>query len=102
MVLMIGLNLKTLVGTLGSYAIGTYGLYMLAIIGAGYLLGATDKSTRTVFALGAGSRNIVAALVVARASFDDPAVSVMLLVAFVVSLVVLLALARAMRLTATT
>ena len=74
-VLMIGLNLKTLVGTLGSYAIGTYGLYMLAIIGAGYLLGATDKSTRTVFALGAGSRNIVAALVVARASFDDPAVT---------------------------
>jgi bile acid:Na+ symporter, BASS family len=101
-VLMIGLNLKTLLGTVGSYAIGTYGLYMLAIIGAGYLLGATDKSTRTVFALGAGSRNIVAALVVARASFDDPAVTVMLLVAFIVSLVVLLALAKAMRLMATT
>jgi BASS family bile acid:Na+ symporter len=100
-VLMIGLNLRTLLGTLGSYAIGTYVMYMLAVIGAGYLLGAMDKSTRTVFALGAGSRNIVAALVVARASFDDPSVAVMLLVAFVVSLVALLALARAMRVTAT-
>ena len=99
-VLVIGLNLRTLLGTLGSYAIGTYALYMLAVIGAGYLLGAMDKSTRTVFALGAGSRNIVAALVVARASFDDPSVAVMLLVAFVVSLVALLALARAMRITA--
>ena len=77
-------------------------MYLLAVTGAGYLLGAMDKSTRTVFALGAGSRNIVAALVVARASFDDPAVTVMLLVAFVVSLVVLLALARALRLSAST
>jgi BASS family bile acid:Na+ symporter len=96
-VLMIGLNLKTLVGTLGSFALGTCALYLLAVVGAGYLLGATDKSTRNVFALGAGSRNIPATLVVANASLDDPAVNVMLVVAFVTSLVVLLVLARAMR-----
>jgi hypothetical protein len=96
-VLMIALNLKTLVGTFGSLALATYALYLLAIVGAGYVIGATDKSTQTVFALGAGSRNIAAALVVAETSFDDPAVMVMLLIAFVVSLVVLLALARAMR-----
>jgi BASS family bile acid:Na+ symporter len=96
-VLMIGLNLKTIVGTLGSFALGTYALYLLAIVGAGYLLGATDKPTRDVFALGAGSRNIPATLVVANASFDDPAVKVMLVIAFVASLVVLLGLASAMR-----
>lgn len=96
-ILMIGLNLKTLAGTVGSFAIGTYALYLLAIVGAAYLLGAMDKSTQTVFALGAGSRNISAAPVVAGASFDDPAITVMLLVAFVVSLVMLIALARTMR-----
>ena len=52
---MIERNLRTLLGTFGSYAIGTYALYMLATIGAGYLLGAMDKSTRTVFPLGAGN-----------------------------------------------
>ena len=45
----------------------------------------------TVFALGTGCRNLPAALVVARANSDDPAVTVMLIVAFVVSLIVLLA-----------
>jgi hypothetical protein len=66
------------------------------------LFGGRDGQVNTnrFCAWGAGSRNIVAALVVARASFAI-AVAVMLLVAFVLSLVALLALARAMRLTAT-
>ena len=99
-VLVVGLNLDTLAGTLGSFAIATYALYLVALMGAAYLLGAAEKPTRGVFALGAGSRNIAAALVVARASFDDPASSVMLIVAFFVSLIVLLGFARAMRPTA--
>lgn len=99
-VLMVGLNLSTLLGTLGSFAIATYALYLLALMGAAYLLGAAEKPTRSVFALGAGSRNIAASLVVARTSFDDPASSVMLIVAFFVSLIVLLGFARAMRPTA--
>ena len=96
-VLFIGLNLKTLLGTFGSFAIATYTVYLLAIMTAAYLLGAADAPTRNVFALGAGCRNLAAALVIARASSDDPAVTVMLIVAFAVSLVVLLGFARAVR-----
>jgi BASS family bile acid:Na+ symporter len=96
-VLMIGLNLKTLVSTLGSFAIGTYMLYLIIIIGMGYLIGAVDRPTQDVFALGAGSRNIPACLVIAGSSLNDPEVTVMLIVAFVVSLVGLLGLARVMR-----
>ena len=96
-VLMIGLNFKTLAGTLGSFAIGTYTLYVLVIVGASYLIGAADPPTQSVFALGAGCRNIPACLVIAGSSLNDPAVTVMLIVGFVVSLVVLLGLARAMR-----
>jgi BASS family bile acid:Na+ symporter len=96
-VLMVGLNLNTMAGTLGSFAIGTFALYVLAMVGIGHLLGGPDASTRPVFALGAGNRNIAAGLVVAGASFDDPAVTVMLLVASVVGLVLLLVLAKAMR-----
>ena len=96
-VLFIGLNLTTLLGTFGSFAIATYTVYLLAIMTAAYLLGAADAPTRNVFALGAGCRNLAAALVIARANSDDPAVTVMLIVAFAVSLVVLLGFARAVR-----
>jgi BASS family bile acid:Na+ symporter len=96
-VLLVGLNLKTVLGLFGSFAVASYTLYLLALIAAAWVLGAADKPTRNVFALGAGCRNIPAALVVAHESFDDPATQVMLVVAFVVSLVVLLPLARAMR-----
>jgi len=96
-VLMVGLNFKTLLTTIGSFAMGAYMLYLFALIGLGYLIGAVDRSTQTMFALGAGSRNIPACLVIASSSLSDPAVTVMLIVAFIVSLVVLLGLARVMR-----
>jgi BASS family bile acid:Na+ symporter len=96
-VLLVGVNLKTLASTFGSFAIGTYALFVLMMVGLSFLLGAADRATRPVFALGAGNRNIAAALVVAGASYDDPAITVMLLVASVVGLVVLLLLATALR-----
>ena len=96
-VLMIALNFKTLIGTLGSFAIGTYLLYLLILVGVSYLIGTVDPSTQNVFALGAAGRNVPACLIVASASLSDPAVTVMLIVAFVLNLVVLLGLARAMR-----
>jgi BASS family bile acid:Na+ symporter len=95
--LMIVLNFKTLLGTLGSFAIGTYLLYLFIIVGVSYLIGTVDASTRTVFALGAAGRNVPACLVVAGTSLGDPAVTVMLIVAFVLNLLVLPGLARAMR-----
>jgi bile acid:Na+ symporter, BASS family len=99
-VLLVGLNLTTVLSTFGSFAVACYTLYLLALIAAAWVLGAAERPTRNVFALGAGCRNIPAAFVVARESFDDPATQVMLVVAFDVSLVVLLPLARAMRPTA--
>ena len=67
------------------------------MVAIGHLLGGADRSKRTVFALGAGSRNIPAALVVAGASFSDPVITVMVLVGAVTGLVLLLVLAKAMR-----
>ena len=96
-VLMVGLNFRTLVGTLGSFAIGTYMLYLLIVVGAAYLVGAIDRPTQDVFALAAGCRNIPACLVIASSSLNDPAVTVMLIVGFVVSLVFLFGFARLMR-----
>ena len=96
-VLVVALNFKTLLSMLGSFAIGAYMLYLLIVIGIGYLIGAIDRPTQNVFALGAGSRNIPACLVIAGTSLSDPAVTVMLIVAFLISFVGMLALARAMR-----
>jgi predicted Na+-dependent transporter len=96
-VLMIGTNVRTLIDTFGSLAIATYALFVLAMVALGLALGGNDARTRGVFALGAGQRNISAGLVVAGASFDDPAVSVMVLIASVTGLIVLFAVAQAMR-----
>jgi presenilin-like A22 family membrane protease len=96
-VLLIGLNFRTLLGTVGSFAIGTYMLFLFLVVGVSYLVGSVDRPTQSVFALGAGSRNIPACLVIAGLGLSDPAVTVMLIVAFVVTLVGLLALARLMR-----
>ena len=45
LVLLIGLNLKAMAGTFGSFAIGTYAVYVLGMVGAGYLLGGSDRTT---------------------------------------------------------
>ena len=67
------------------------------MVGTGHLLGGPDTSPLPVFALGAGSRDIAAGLVVAGTGIDDPAVTVMLPVASVFGLVLLLVHAKAMR-----
>jgi len=96
-ILIIGLNFATIMSAVGSFAIGTYALYLLALAGIGYLAGAVDRDTRTICALAAASRNIPAALVVAGAGVADRAVAATLVVAFVVSLAVLLSLAWTLR-----
>jgi BASS family bile acid:Na+ symporter len=96
-ILLIGLNLETLAGTVGSFSIGTYAVFVLVMVGVGYIFGSGDAAEKAVSALGAGQRNIAAAMVVASAGFGDPQIIVMLLVASVVGLVVLLVIAKAMR-----
>jgi hypothetical protein len=42
-VLLVGLNLKTVLGTFGSFAVASYTLYLLALIAAAWVLGAAEN-----------------------------------------------------------
>lgn len=95
--LMIVLDLHAILDMFGSFILGTYSIFVLLMVGIGYAVGAIDRSTRPVFALCAGNRNVAAALVVAETSLHDPAVTVMLLAASLVGLLLLLGIAKAMR-----
>jgi BASS family bile acid:Na+ symporter len=97
LLLLVGLNSQALLDTLGSFAVGTYVLFVVAMVLLGYAVGGEDQRRRGVLALASGQRNISAALVVAVEGFDDPAVVVMLLVGAVVGLVVLLGAAAVLR-----
>lgn len=88
------LQFRAMLQMLGSFAIGTYVLFVLVMLAAAYLLAPRDPGTRPVFALGAAQRNVSAALVVAGASFSDPAITTMVLLSAVVGLVLLMAVAK--------
>lgn len=95
--LLVGLNLETLAGTLSTFAIPAAAIYVLGMAAIGHLLGGKDASKRIVSALCAGNRNFAVALVVAAASFEDPAITVMLLVTSITGLVLLLMITRLIR-----
>jgi predicted Na+-dependent transporter len=97
LVLLVGLNIQPLVGTLGSFAMGTYALFVCVMVLLGYALGGEDPGTRGVFALASGQRNVSAALVIAVENFNDPTVVVMVLVGAVVGLFLMLGTARLLR-----
>jgi len=97
LVLLVGLNLQALYAMLGSFAIGTYLLFVSALVLLGYAVGGTDPRTRSVFALASGQRNVAAALIVAVVSFKDPAVMIMVQMGAVVGLALLLGMARLLR-----
>ena len=56
----------------------------------GYLLGGSDGGIRSVLGLGAGQRNIAAALVVAGQNFTDPDVLITLIVIALIGLLILM------------
>jgi len=95
--LLVGLNLETMAGTLSTFAIPAAAIYVLGMAAIGHLLGGKDASKRIVSALCAGNRNFAVALVVAAASFEDPAITVMLLVTSITGLVLLLMITRLIR-----
>jgi bile acid:Na+ symporter, BASS family len=97
LVLLLGLNIQSLIDTLGSFAIGTYILFVMALVLLSYAVGGGDPGARGDFALASGQRNISAALVVAVENFNDPAVVVMVLVGAVVGLFLMLGTARLLR-----
>lgn len=92
MVLMVVLNFSNVVGLFGSGGLlASLILVVLSIVG-GYLLGSLGGSIKWVQALGAGQRNIAAAMVVATLNFGNDEV-VMVVVYSLITLIVMTPLA---------
>jgi predicted Na+-dependent transporter len=92
LVLMVVLNISNVVGLLGSGGLlASLILIILTTVG-GYLLGSLGKANSWVQALGAGQRNIAAAMVVATMNFGNDEV-VMVVVYSLIILVILIPLA---------
>ena len=94
LVLMLGLNIRNVIGLIGSG--GLLAVLLLSGVGAaaGYLLGGPGSDTRRVLALGTGQRNLAAALIVATGNFAAiPDVLILLAAAGLVQMVVMMPLA---------
>jgi predicted Na+-dependent transporter len=92
MVLMVVLNFSNVVGLLGSGGLlASLILVILTVVG-GYLLGKLGKAESWIQALGAGQRNIAAAMVVATMNFGNDEV-VMVVVYSLIVMVILIPLA---------
>ncbi len=70
-VLGVVLNFEAMIALVGSLGILAALIFLVVAVGAGYLLGGSDRSIKSVMALGTGQRNISAALVVAAQNFDS-------------------------------
>lgn len=82
---------------LGTGAILAAVLLTVGGFGVGYLISSQGFNRRAVMGLGAGQRNIAAALVVASQDFDDPKTLVMVVLFSVVDLLVLFPIALILR-----
>jgi BASS family bile acid:Na+ symporter len=95
--LLIGLNVEALLGTVGSWALFASALFVAFTLAAGFLLGGPEAGARRVLGLGTAQRNIAAALLIGTTSFSDPEVVTMLLVETIVGLFLLLIAAAFLR-----
>jgi BASS family bile acid:Na+ symporter len=93
-VLLTVVNLKSVLAVFGTGGILAGLLFLAAGYGIGWVLGGPAADTRRVLGLGTAQRNIAAALVVSRQSFDDPNVVVMVVVVAIVGLLILMPLSR--------
>ena len=87
-VLLVALNASALVGVIGSGAILAVMLDIIGLLAAGWLLGGRNVKTAGTLGLATAARNFGAAMVPAANNFDDPKVTVMLIVSAVVCLVI--------------
>ena len=92
MVLMVVLNFNNVIGMLGSGGLLASLILVILTVAAGYLLGILGGSEKWVQALGAGQRNIAAAMVVATMNFDNDVV-VTVIVYSLIGLVIMTPLA---------
>ena len=80
---------RELLAAIGTGAFIAAALLIGGALAVGYLLASGGSTNRSVMGLGAGQRNISAALLVATSNFSDPEVILMVLVASVVGLIAL-------------
>jgi BASS family bile acid:Na+ symporter len=92
MVLMIVLNFNDVIGLLGTGGLLASLILIVLTTAAGYLLGRLGKADGWLQALGAGQRNIAAAMVVASTNFGSDEI-VMVVVFSLIGMVVLIPLA---------
>lgn len=91
-VLGLVLNFKDMIGLVGSWGILAGIIFIIVAVLAGYFLGGSDSSVKSVMGLGAGQRNISAALVVAGQNFGLDVITYLMVIS-VVGLVILMPLA---------
>jgi BASS family bile acid:Na+ symporter len=84
-VLLVALNLRALLAVIGSGAIFAALIFFTALFTFGWLLGGSQRS---VLSLATAARNFGAALAPAESCFDNPKVTVMIIVGAIVCLVV--------------
>lgn len=89
-VLLIGLNGRAMLDTLGSGAVAAALLFVLAMLAIGYVIGGASPASRAVLGLGTAQRNIAAALIVATGNAANPEVAITVLVCTLAGLLVLL------------
>ena len=88
-VLQTVLNFPSIVAVFGTGGILAGVVFLAAGYAIGWVLGGPSSDARVVLGFGTAQRNIAAALVVAGQSFDDPTVTVMIIVVTVVGLLTL-------------
>jgi BASS family bile acid:Na+ symporter len=96
-VLMIALNLRGLLGVIGSGAILAALFYFAGLFILGWLSGGPKSEVRGVLGIATAARNFGAALVPAANSFSDPKVTIMIIVGAIVCLIVSFAAAGWLR-----
>ena len=89
LVLIPAMNSRRLLEMLSTRAIPAAVLFVAASFGAGYLAGGRSTAQRQVLGFGTAARNIPAALLVAGQNFDNPDVTIMVLVVALLSLILL-------------
>jgi BASS family bile acid:Na+ symporter len=82
-VLGLVLNFSNMIALVGSLGILAGVIFIVLSLVVGYLLGGSDAGNRSVMGLGAGQRNIAAALVVAGQSFDLDVITYRMVIAVV-------------------
>src|SRR6516225_819676 len=87
-VLLVVLNVRALLGVVGSGAIAAVALYVTGLFAAGWTFGGAKVEVRGALGLATAARNFGAALVPASSNLRDPDIAIMLTVSAVVCLVI--------------